>query len=42
MRKAEIPVIVRIAHDEVLLSVRTIKEAEFDAIADALVFASNA
>lgn len=36
MRKAEIPVIVRVAHDEVLLSVRTIKETEFEAVAEAL------
>jgi len=41
-RKAETPVIVRVAHDEVLLSVRTIKESEFEQIADALVFAANA
>lgn len=42
MRKAEIPVIVRVAHDEVLLSVRTIKECEYETIAKALVFATNA
>lgn len=36
MRKADIPVIVRVAHDEVLLSVRTIKETEFEAVAEAL------
>ena len=36
MRKSEIPVIVRVAHDEVLLSVRTIKETEFEAVAEAL------
>ena len=42
MRKAEIPVIVRVAHDEVLLSVRTVKENDYEAIADALVFAANA
>ena len=42
MRKAEIPVIVRVAHDEVLLSVRTIKECEYETIANALVFTSNA
>ena len=36
MRKAEIPVIVRVAHDEVLLSVRTIKETEFEAVAEAM------
>lgn len=41
MRKAEIPVIVRVAHDEVLLSVRTIRESEFGAVADALVFAAK-
>ncbi len=42
MRKAETPVIVRVAHDEVLLSVRTIKESEFALVADALAFAANA
>ena len=42
MRKAEVPVIVRVAHDEVLLSVRTIKESEFKNIADALANAANA
>ena len=41
MRKAEIPVIVRVAHDEVLLSVRTIKESEFDAVANALRYAAG-
>lgn len=41
MRKAEIPVIVRVAHDEVLLSVRTIKDSEFEAVADALAFAAQ-
>ncbi len=41
LRKAEIPVIVRVAHDEVLLSVRTIRESEFAFIADAFVFAAN-
>ena len=41
-RKAETPVIVRVAHDEVLLSVRTIKESEFGTIADALACAANA
>ena len=42
MRKADVPVIVRVAHDEVLLSVRTIKDSEFTLIADALAFAANA
>ncbi|MBE5971488.1 MAG: L-seryl-tRNA(Sec) selenium transferase [Lachnoclostridium sp.] len=41
-RKAETPVIVRVAHDEVLLSVRTIKESEFGTIADSLACAANA
>lgn len=41
MRKAEIPVIVRVAHDEVLLSVRTIKESEFESIANALQYAAG-
>lgn len=41
MRKAEIPVIVRVAHDEVLLSVRTIKESEFESIANALRYAAG-
>lgn len=39
-RKAEIPVIVRVAHDEVLLSVRTIKEEEFPAVAEAAAYAA--
>ena len=41
MRKAEIPVIVRVAHDQVLFSVRTIKESEMSLVADALVFAAS-
>jgi len=40
MRKAEVPVIVRVAHDQVLFSVRTIKESEMDLVADALVYAA--
>lgn len=35
LRKAEIPVIVRIAHDRVLLSVRTIQEDEMDLVVEA-------
>ncbi|MBQ6833487.1 MAG: L-seryl-tRNA(Sec) selenium transferase [Lachnospiraceae bacterium] len=42
MRKAEVPVIVRVAHDQVLFSVRTIKESEMSLVADALVFAASA
>lgn len=41
MRKTEVPVIVRIAHDQVLFSVRTIRENEFELVADALAFAAN-
>lgn len=41
MRKAEVPVIVRVAHDQVLFSVRTIKESEMSLVADALVFAAS-
>jgi len=37
-RKAETPVIVRVAHDEVLLSVRTVKEGEFEAVAKAAAY----
>lgn len=40
MRKAEVPVIVRVAHDQVLFSVRTVKESEMELIAKALVFAA--
>lgn len=40
MRKAEVPVIVRVAHDQVLFSVRTIKESDMPLVADALVFAA--
>ena len=41
MRKAEVPVIVRVAHDQVLFSVRTVKESEMELIAKALVFAAS-
>lgn len=41
MRKAETPVIVRVAHDKVILSVRTIREEELDAVADAFAFAER-
>lgn len=41
MRKANVPVIVRIAHDQVLFSVRTIFEDEFELVADALAFAAD-
>ena len=41
MRKAEVPVIVRVAHDQVLFSVRTIKESEMNLVADALVYAAS-
>lgn len=40
LRRADTPVIVRVAHDKVLLSVRTIKEEEFDRVAEALSFAA--
>lgn len=42
MRKAETPVIVRVAHDELILSVRTIRESELDTVAAALAFAAQA
>jgi len=41
LRKADIPVIVRVAHDEVLLSVRTIREEEIPAVASAFAFAAS-
>ena len=41
MRKAEVPVIVRVAHDQVLFSVRTVQESEMELIAKALVFAAS-
>lgn len=39
-RRAETPVIVRVAHDKVLLSVRTIKEEEIETAAKAVLFAA--
>ena len=39
-RRAETPVIVRVAHDKVLLSVRTIKEEELETAAGAVLFAA--
>ena len=39
-RRAETPVIVRVAHDKVLLSVRTIKEEEIETAASAVLFAA--
>ncbi|MCI7796952.1 MAG: L-seryl-tRNA(Sec) selenium transferase [Lachnospiraceae bacterium] len=42
MRKAETPVIVRVAHDELILSVRTIRESELETVAAALAFAAEA
>lgn len=42
MRKAETPVIVRVAHDELILSVRTIRDSELDTVAAALAFAAQA
>lgn len=39
LRKAETPVIVRVAHDEVLLSVRTIKDEDIPHVAQAFAFA---
>lgn len=41
MRKAKVPVIGRISHNRVLLSVRTIKAEEFPEIADALLEAQK-
>lgn len=41
LRKAETPVIVRVAHDEVLLSVRTVKEEEMNCVAKAFAFAAS-
>ena len=40
-RRAETPVIVRVAHDKVLLSVRTIKEEEIETAASAVLFAAT-
>lgn len=37
LRKAEVPVIVRVAHDQVWFSVRTIEEDEFELVARALL-----
>lgn len=39
-RRAETPVIVRVAHDKVFLSVRTIKEEEIETAASAVLFAA--
>ena len=39
-RRAETPVVVRVAHDKVLLSVRTIKEEEIETAASAVLFAA--
>ena len=39
-RRAETPVIVRVSHDKVLLSVRTIKEEEIETAASAVLFAA--
>lgn len=41
LRKAETPVIVRVAHDAVLLSVRTVKEEEMNCVAKAFAFAAS-
>ena len=41
LRKAEIPVIVRVSQNVVMLSVRTIKDSEFDQVAEALAFAAR-
>lgn len=41
LRKADVPVIVRVSQDVVMLSVRTIKDTEFDIVADALAFAAK-
>lgn len=41
LRKAEIPVIARVAHDKVLLSVRTIREHELDLVARAFACAAS-
>lgn len=41
LRRAETPVIVRVAHDKVLLSVRTIKEEEIETAASAVLFAAT-
>ncbi len=41
LRKAEIPVIVRVSQNVVMLSVRTIKDSEFNQVAEALAFAAR-
>lgn len=41
LRKTEVPVIVRIAHDQVLLSVRTLREDELPMVADAFAAAAG-
>lgn len=41
LRKAEVPVIARVAHDRTLLSVRTIEESEFACVAEAFCQAAK-
>ncbi len=41
LRRAEVPVIARVAHDQVLLSIRTIDENEFTCVAQALALAAS-
>lgn len=41
LRKAEVPVIARVAHDRTLLSVRTIEESEFVCVAEAFCQAAK-
>ena len=40
LRKAAVPVIVRVAHDKIVLSVRTVREEEMAAVAEAFAFAT--
>ena len=40
LRKAAVPVIVRVAHDKIVLSVRTVREEEMAAVAEAFAFAA--
>lgn len=41
LRKAETPVIVRVSQDQVMLSLRTIKDSEFETVAEAFAFAAS-
>lgn len=41
LRKAETPVIVRVSQDAVMLSLRTVKDSEFEKVAEAFAFAAQ-